>query len=394
MNHPSAGELHAYRDGALVAVESDRVRVHLAACEACRREAAVAEARAQHLRRRLGALAPAGPGEAPVPASAARARLLGRARRADEVAAAGPRLALAGLFHRHRPLWAGTTAALALAAALALPPVRAVAGGILGLFRVQRIAVVEVNPGDLPETLGSSSQFEQMVSEDVKVEEHGEVERVVSAAEASARAGFPVRLPAAAPGPPALTVQPSARVSFTVDLPRVRALLEAMGRADIRLPEEADGLMVAADIPRSVRAVWGGDCEPKEAEGKKGERGPDRDCTFLLQVPSPTVSVLPAVDIDPLAQAFLQIVGMSGEEAARFSRTVDWSTTLVVPIPRYNTTYSEVQVDGVTGTLIRERGGEHGRPGFMLLWVRDGVVHALAGPGDESAALALANSMR
>ncbi len=44
---------------------------------------------------------------------------------------------------------------------------------------------------------------------------------------------------------------------------------------------------------------------------------------------------------------------MSAEEAAEFTSTVDWTSTLVVPIPRNAAIHEQVTVDGVTGTLIQ-----------------------------------------
>jgi hypothetical protein len=86
---------------------------------------------------------------------------------------------------------------------------------------------------------------------------------------------------------------------------------------------------------------------------------------------------------------------MSAEEAARFSQHVDWTTTLVVPLPpSANLGYRDVPVDGVTGTLIRPP--EHSRYAeeYLLAWVKDGVVYALHGTGEVEQALEIANSLQ
>ncbi len=91
----------------------------------------------------------------------------------------------------------------------------------------------------------------------------------------------------------------------------------------------------------------------------------------------------PGLDIVRIGEAFLQVLGMSSEEAAQFSRNLDWTTTLIIPIPRYGASYEEVSVDGVTGTLIRQSLEDHA-PQYLLIWIKDGIVYALTGPGTGS----------
>ena len=49
---------------------------------------------------------------------------------------------------------------------------------------------------------------------------------------------------------------------------------------------------------------------------------------------------------------------MSPEEAAEFTSTVNWTSTLLVPIPRNAAIHEQVSVDGVTGTLIQRSSDE------------------------------------
>jgi len=85
-------------------------------------------------------------------------------------------------------------------------------------------------------------------------------------------------------------------------------------------------------------------------------------------------------------------MGMTEEEAAQFSQNVDWTTTLVIPIPRYATTYREMPVDGVTGTLIVED-LENNDSQYLLIWVKDGILYSLTGPGDGSSAVRIADTL-
>jgi hypothetical protein len=113
----------------------------------------------------------------------------------------------------------------------------------------------------------------------------------------------------------------------------------------------------------------------------------------LAQVPSPSVEAPPDLDLKHLAELALQFTGMTAEEAHSFSETVDWSTTLVVPIPRSEADYEQVSVDGVTGTLVYPTEERRFEP-YVLMWVKDGIVYALSGFGDRSQAVTLANSIQ
>jgi hypothetical protein len=118
----------------------------------------------------------------------------------------------------------------------------------------------------------------------------------------------------------------------------------------------------------------------------------DTNCTYLIQAPGPTVSVPPDLNMSDIAEAALELAGMSPAEARSFCQTVDWSSTLVVPIPRNSSSYETVTVDGVEGTLITETLSQGNR--YSLLWIKNGVIHSLAGHGNSSDALSLAASLR
>lgn len=302
---------------------------------------------------------------------------------------------------RARPVWAAGIAALVLAVAMTFPPVRAVAVGILSLFRVQRVAVAPVDPGDLPERLGRSAQLESMLSDQVDFVEYGEPVEVANASEAGSQTDFPVRLPGALGEPRRITVAPGGQANITVDVARVRGVLNEIERTEIEIPEGLDGTLVTVDVPRSVRAVFGDCGSPrKHAESAADDAGSDEakvhddggDCKVLVQMPSPRVSAPPGLPIDRIGEAFLELMGMPPDEASRFSRTVDWSTTLVVPIPRYSTSYQHVAVDGVSGTLIHHN--VRGRRSSMLIWVKDGIIYSLIGAATGAEALEIANSLR
>jgi hypothetical protein len=302
---------------------------------------------------------------------------------------------------RFRTVWFSLGAVAMLIVAFSFAPVRTWAADFLGLFRVQQITVLPVDATRFSalnddSTLGD--QISQMFADSVKVtREPGDPLVVASAAEASQAAGFNVRLANDLGEPDQIVVESGAAFEMAIDRDLAQAILDDAGRGDLVLPASLDGAVITVDVPAGV-SVGYGDCpdmafvpspdvtpEPKWDEPK--------DCLILAQIPSPTVTTPPDVDLAQLAEIGLQFTGMTEDEARAFSQTVDWTSTLVVPIPRNGHSYEQVQVDGVTGNLIyRNPGSDWQR--FTLLWVKDGVVYALTGYGDPQDGVALANSLQ
>ncbi len=376
--HPDEGTLRAHLDRELAAGAAAEVAAHLAACTECAGRASAMSGRAARVAAELEALSPAAEAAAATPPAAARERLSAL----ESKIAPLPRPP-----RRRRALWAGLAAAAAIVALFTIPPLRAIAVDFLGLFRVEQVAVAPVNPGDMPARLGSSAQLGALLSDQVHVESSGEPAYMADPGQAAAAAGFHVRMPSLLASPDELAVQPAGQATIRVDLARVRAVLREIDRDAAELPAELDGAEIGIDFPKSVRACWG-DCPRPEEHGT--ENPPDRQGILLVQLPSPAVAAPAGLPVDRIGAAFLEIMGMPRAEAVRFSENVDWATTLVIPIPRYSTSYQEVTVDGVRGTLIRHSG----RLSYMLLWVKDGVIYALAGSGEAARGIEIASSLR
>jgi hypothetical protein len=98
------------------------------------------------------------------------------------------------------------------------------------------------------------------------------------------------------------------------------------------------------------------------------------------------------LDLAELARIALEFSGMTPEEADRFTRTVDWTSTLVVPIPKDGVNYQQVEIDGVTGVLIQSTPSD--TPGYVLLWVKNGILHSISGANTNTQqAIDMANSL-
>jgi hypothetical protein len=298
---------------------------------------------------------------------------------------------------KYRYAWVAVGVIAILAVGMLFPQVRAIGSSFLGLFRVEQFTIVQVDPDELESQLGLSSNFEYLLADDIVIEEFGDAMGAEDAPEASSLAGFPVRLPAAESVSGELKVQPGAKVSMQVDLPKVQALLDEIGGTDLQLPAALDGAEVSMELPVAVVAGYG-NCEVTEEMIRSARVDPDgpipdlSQCITLTQFPSPEISAPPGLDIASIGEIFLQVLGMTPEEAAQFSQNVDWTTTLVIPIPRYGTEYQDVFVDGVEGTLIMQSQRSE-FPHYLLVWIKDGIVYALTGPGTAESAVEMANSL-
>lgn len=287
-------------------------------------------------------------------------------------------------------------AVLLLAATLSFPQTRALADQLLNLFRVQQVQVVSIDFSGMQNLTGQGpigEKLSQLLSSSVTVTQKGTAPvDVADAAQASQMAGFTVRLPQDKT-PTQLRVMKGTAFNFKVDQAKAQALLDEAGRNDLVLPTAIDGKDVSVSIPAGVSAGYGtcpSNPSPDFGPGSAGRRY--ADCILLAQIPSPTVSAPAEVNIPQLVQIGLEFTGMSHDEAAAYTASVDWTSTLVIPIPKNAATYKQVSVDGVTGTLIQRPSDD--APMFSLIWVKNGIIYAISGLGNNSdQALQLANSL-
>jgi hypothetical protein len=389
--HLTEGELRAALDGEL---EVEQLQ-HLKACTDCQARQSQLQVKQGQIARQLAFLAPA---DEPVPA----------------VQKVWNRFSQQILIKKETSMFKkwfafpvvrfGTAALLILALVLAFPGTRALAGELLSLFRVQHVTVVPVDFTGMEQLNGAVGQnISQLISESVTMQkEPSDPVNVASTDEASQLAGFNVRAPEGQT-PSRVSVMSGAAFTFTIDRAKAQALLDEAGRSDLVLPEEVDGADVSVNIPSSVSLSFGTCPEPsnkseaeremkRETETSGSPGRVYKDCIILAQIPSPQVLAPASLDIAKLAQIGLEFTGMTAEQAKEFTSTIDWTSTLLVPIPKNAASYQQVTVDGVTGTLIERPSDD--APQFALFWVKDGIIYAAGGLGSNSQkALEIANSL-
>ena len=72
--------------------------------------------------------------------------------------------------------------------------------------------------------------------------------------------------------------------------------------------------------------------------------------------------------------------GMPRDEAYRMSVTIDWRSTLVVPVPSQAGSYRPINVAGNEGLLIEGQETEEGVPPRLLMWSAGGRTFAVGAP--------------
>jgi hypothetical protein len=400
------GILRAHLDGELGGAELAEVTEHLVACGDCRARFEKLAATRVQTDEVLDMLAPAD--------NVAINPAMAYAQFTNQFAADRERKTwIARLFAPcWRPVWGLAAVASIVAILVSINPVRSWAQRVLAMLRVQKIQVVTIDPTTLMSGSEPDSRpyklFNQFVTDNVVVTmDPGKPDVVSNVTRAAQLAGYPIRTIGNLGAPHSVEVNGETAFQMTINRERVATLLDEIGRSDINIPESANGALIAVHIPKTVISMYG-DCPVRHRSGSSNQQSQaealaerkmermanmkDTNCTYLIQAPSPTVSVPPDLNMSDIAEAALELAGMTPAEARSFCQTVDWSSTLVVPIPRNSSSYETLTVDGVEGTLITETLSQGNR--YSLLWIKNGVIHSLAGHGNSSDALSLVASLR
>ncbi len=383
--HLNEGQLRAALDGELDLPALN----HLESCASCQERQRLIRLHAEEVGQRLAFLSAPSSQWEPSP-QAGLHRFHNRARPQKEIPM------LKQLF-RSSAVRALAVLVLLIVVVVSVPSVRALADEVLNLFRVQQVSVIPIDTSGLQQLAGNDTlgkQISQLISSSLNfTEKPGEPQVAVDVADASQKAGFTVRLPQHDTAS-RLTVEGKAAFNFTIDRAKAQSLMDEAGRSDLVLPESIDGAVISVTVPASVRADYGTCPDPSQADtlggGSPGRRYPD--CVIFAQLPSPSVEAPAGVDVPQLAQMALEFTGMSSDQARAFAQSVNWASTLVIPVPKNASTYEQVSVDGVTGTLIQRPADD--APQFLLIWVKNGIVYSIAGLGTNSQqALDMANSL-
>jgi hypothetical protein len=319
------------------------------------------------------------------------ARELWQKLQADESAGAeSPRLART---FRPRTALASLAAAAAFVLFLTIPSVRAAAQGFLDLFRVKRIAAVPTDFKRL-DRLAENVDMKAFIGDQVQVlVDPGRLEGVEDVDTAAALTGLEVQRPSVVPvgyTGPTVRYRRAGQYKVTADMSKVESVLQALDIDDMEVPWEANGAVFTVKAPPLVELVW-----------TRGESE-----IVFEQVQSPEVDLPPGVDLRRLGEILLRVQGLTAGEARSFAKTIDWTSTLVIPVPTMGSEYHEVDIKGAKGLLVTMHQGTRRRANgstvavtsgprrSALIWTVDGHIYSLSGRGQGADLLQMAHSIR
>ena len=175
---------------------------------------------------------------------------------------------------------------------------------------------------------------------------------------------------------------------ITVNTAGLQAVLDTLGLADVELPEGLDGQTATVRIPPVVTQTFV-NRDLLNRSGEVLERS-----VHVIQAQSPDVSFPAGLDLSKLAYAGLRVLGMPRDEAYRMSVTIDWRTTLIVPVPSQAVAYRPINVAGNEGLLIEGRAAGEELPGGVLMWSAGGETFAVAGAASGQELLEIAQTLQ
>ena len=287
------------------------------------------------------------------------AQLRERLRHQDAQRAAAPR-------RRRLSQALACAASLLLAVGLVtLPSVRAGVETFLDLFRVVNFVAVPV-PAQRLATLQRGLDLPRMLGEQVHVvQAQGAPQSAATPEQAGALAGLKVHLPTWLPDGLALQeirVVGGQRWSVVASTQKLQQLLDALGINDLTAPPGLDGRTATIRVYPSVHVSY---------TAQTGH-------AVFIQSRQPDALLPQGTDLPLLAEIGLRVLGFEPSEARRFANSIDWRTTLLVPVPASVANFHEVDLGGSTGLLIETAAGA-GPRASQLLWSAGGSAFALIG---------------
>ena len=287
-----------------------------------------------------------------------------------------------------RQAFAGALALAAFAALFMLPAVRATAQQMLDLFRVHDFAVVTIDASRVEQLKNSNFDAKSLLGGNIeKLQEPGPPQFFTSIDAATAVAGFAALRPAELPSRVVLdtvTVRGESRERVKVNTEPLRQMMDALNIHDLTIPPGLDGQQISFTMPTLMVQQY------KNTRGGK---------VAFIQAASPEIGLPPGVDLARFGEIGLRVMGLSASEAKRMANSIDWRSTLLVPVASNATRFQQLTVNGAKGLYLETPEGEtphgikHG-PGAVVLWSRDNRIYAIAGNLGHEGLVAMAESVR
>lgn len=211
---------------------------------------------------------------------------------------------------------------------------------------------------------------------------------VTSAADAASATGL--KVPTVAKLPPGVSsnvtygAMSKATAVFTFSAAKAAAAAAKTGKPLPSLPAGVDGAQLTVTIGPAVAEIFG------NLKTGSGSTVSQVDLPQLIVAASSApVATSTRVTVKQMEDYLLAQPGLSPQLAAAIKGIGDPSTTLPIPIPVQYATSTTVTVQGVKGVAL----GDNTGVGSGVIWVKRGVVFAVAGTVKQSDAIDIANHL-
>ena len=291
----------------------------------------------------------------------------------DKAERQAPNVFGAGL-RRYLPLAASL---LIVSVAFTFPTVRAGAQAFLDMFRVVNFVPVQFDGSQLQQLASSGLDLPALIADDVEaLTPPAAPVSVATLEDAAAMAGIDLIQPAWRPVGYDLTgiqVGGGYAARIRANTSKLELLLDAMGIDDLSVPVGLDGQEVMISNSPVVHLSYG------RTDGPQVQ---------FFQSRSPEVALPDGIDLPSLAQIVLRIMGVDRERAYDLAWTVDWRSTMIVPVPANGGSFREINIAGHDGLAIQSTDGKS----RVLLWATGERVYAMIGSLSLAELLEMAQS--
>jgi hypothetical protein len=279
-----------------------------------------------------------------------------------------------------RPMIVALAAAVS---AVALLVVALAEGGVV--FAPTTVTPVPVTLADM-QSLSQLSQYGTMTWTT-----QPQLQVAATAAEAAGVSGLQPpkvgQLPQGVSSTVTYAAMPKAVAVFTFSAAKAAAAAAQSGQTLPALPAGMDGDQVTVTIGPAVGEIFG---NLKQPSGSSDVSQANLPQLVVGESSAPTAtSSSSGITVKALLDYLLAQPGISPELAAAIKAIGDPSTTLPIPVPIGYATSSKVQVQGVDGVAL----GDNTGVGSGVIWVKNGVVYAVAGTIKQTDAISIANNL-
>ena len=282
--------------------------------------------------------------------------------------------------------WLSAAASVAVVAvAFSFPSVRAAADSFLDLFRIVNFRAVAVDTSALDSIAFDEIDVATMLGVQPDSGPDPTPVSYSSIDEAGDAAGFRLQEPAWIPVGWArsdIEVTEGRAFDMIARTDLLDYVLDQLAIDDVSVPDGLDGATVNVNVPSNAKLTY----TYKDSDYDGTERS-----IAVVEARNPEMSLPAGIEPAQIAEIGLRILGLDRDEAYRLAWTVDWRSTLLVPVPAEQASFREIPIGASTGIVITPIDRA---TGALVMWGTDQNVYVVAGDLPPAQLVTIAQSMQ